>query len=308
MAGPMALLYIAGVIVATIVVWAILRRRTRSLPHPRLGPVMQAARRRALVAVLFAVLVFIVGVVAGVASPELLGMPFAVTPLIAGAAGMLLYGVTPPREVAIDADEPRMASLVPRSAVRVVPRLWGWAFIEVTMLFLIVIVFCGLTASDDEAGRSRVIRFESGDYASSAGPYPGWFYGIPALIAIVILAACVLVALWRISSTPAFPRIADADLDQHWRRRSAEVLLNLSVGAVLFSLGGYSFTAGFAMGNATIDGETAAVWEVLSDVLILGGGLFLVLSIVSVTIAALKAATIGESVTGDSVVDTRASA
>ncbi|MGM7668241.1 hypothetical protein [Microbacterium sp. A93] len=303
MAGPMALLFIAGVIVATVVVWAILRRRTRSLPHPRLAPVMQAARRRALIAVLFAVLVFIVGAVAAVASPQLLGLPFAVTPLIAGAAGMLLYGVTPPREVEISDGEPRVASLVPRSAVRVVPSRWGWAFIEVTVLFLIVIVFCGLTASDDEAGRSRVIRFESGDYASSAGPYPGWFYGVPALISIVVLAACVLVALWRISSTPAFPRIGDADLDQHWRQRSVEVLLNLSIGAVLFSMGGYSFTAGLAMGNATIDGETAVVWEVLSDALLLGGGLFLVLSIVSVTVAALKAATIGES-----VVETRAAA
>lgn len=297
MAGLMMIGYVVGIVAAAVVVWFAVHRRRGDAPSARLMPVLHAARRRALVAVLFAATVFLAGALAGIAMPDLLGQLFAVAPLIAGAAGMLLYSATPPRLVLLRDDEPRAAQLVPRSALSAVPVRWAVFFLVAVAILVFVVLFCGMTAGADEQGRSRTIRFETEDVASSSSPYPGWFYGIPALIALAVLSVCTLVALQRISATPAFPQRSDAPLDRLWRRRSVEVILKLGVGAVLFSLGGIAVTAGLAMGNAVIDGSTPMVWSVFSDALWISGSVALVLSIVSVTLAGLTAVTIGEAAT-----------
>lgn len=297
MAGLMMMGYALGIVAAAVVVWFAAHRRVRDAPSARLVPVLHAARRRALIAVLFAATVFLVGALAGIAMPDLLGQPFAVAPLIAGAAGMLLYSATPPRLVVLRDDEPRAAQLVPRSALSAVPVRWAGFFLVAVAILVFVVLFCGITAGVDEQGRSRAIRFEADDVASWSSPYPGWFYGVPALIALAALAVCTLIALQRISATPAFPQPSDAPLDQLWRRRSVEVILKLGIGAVLFSLGGIAVTAGLAMGNAVIDGSTPMIWSVVSDALWISGAVALVLSIVSVTLAGLTAVTIGEAAT-----------
>lgn len=297
MAGIMMVVYVLGIVAAAVILWSAVQRRREAAVSERLVPVIHAARRRALIAVLFAATVFLAGMIAGITLPELLGQPFAVTPLIAGAAGMLLYSVTPPRLVLLRDDEPRVARLVPRSAFSAVPVRWATAFLVVIVLFVAVVLLCGLTAGLDEAGRSRVIRFEAHDVASSSSPYPGWFYGVPALGAIALMTVSLVIALRRISTTPAFPHAADAEIDQAWRRTSVEVVLKLGTGAALFSLGGIALIAGLAMGNATIDGSTPLGWSVLATVLWTSGGAALVLSIVSVTLAGLAAITIGEAAT-----------
>ncbi|UNK71884.1 hypothetical protein [Microbacterium sp. H1-D42] len=302
MAGPAIILYALLVIGAVVVVWLITRRRrTAELPYlsggeARRAPVITAARRRALIAVLFAVVVFLVGAIAAVSIPNLLGMPLAVAPLIAGAAGLLLYAATPPRSVEVPDDQPRTAGLARRSWLTVIPGGWLHASVEILVIFVAVIVFCGLTADVDEQGRSRAIRFDAVDQSSTASPYPGWFYGVPALIALAVLVVATIVALQRIGATAAFPHPDDVDADTQWRRASASVVLSLSTGAVLFPLGGISMTAGFAMNNAIIERATPVVWDVIADVLVIMGILSLVLSVVAVTLAALTAFTIGDSV------------
>ncbi|GGM55691.1 hypothetical protein [Microbacterium saperdae] len=297
MAGIMMVAYALGIVAAAVVVWLAVHRRREDAPSARLLPVLRAARRRAVIAVVFATAVFIAGALAGIALPEMLGQPFAVAPLVAGAAGMLLYSATPPRQVVLRDDEPRAAQLVPRSALSAVPARWAAAFLLSAVAFLVLVLFCGMTAALDEQGRSRTIGFESEEFSSWSSPYPGWFYGVPALIALVLLAACTLIALQRISATPAFPRQADALLDGLWRRRSVEVILKLGIGAVLFSFGGIAATAGMAMGNAMIAGSTPMVWSIASGALWISGVVALVLSIVSVTLAGLTAVTIGEAAT-----------
>lgn len=297
MAGIMMGAYALGIVAAAVVVWLAVHRRRGDAAPAGIRPVLHAARRRAVIAVVFSTIVFIAGALVGIAIPEMLGQSFAVTPLIAGAAGMLLYSATPPRQIVLRADEPRAAQLVPRSALSAVPSRWATGFLVTTVAFIALVVFCGMTADLDEQGRSRTIGFESEEVSSWSSPYPGWFYGVPALIALVVLVACTAIALQRISATPAFPRPADAVLDQLWRRRSVEVILKLGIGAILFSLGGIAATAGMAMGNAVIVGSTPIVWSVMSGVLWISGAVALVLSIVNVTLAGLTAVTIGEAAT-----------
>lgn len=282
------------VVVAVVVVWTIVhRRRPVELPA-RIAPAVAAARRRAVVSLAFAVVVLTAGAVAGLSFPSLLGMPLAAAPLVAAAAGLLLYAATPPRAVEVADGEVRSANLTPRSWRTVMPRRWLRAGAEIIVMFLVIVVFCGVTARVDDRGRSRVIGFETADQSSSASPYPGWFYGIPALIALAVLVGAALVALQRIGATAAFPHVDDTEADLQWRTASASTVLKLAVGAMLFSLGGIAMIAGQAMGNAVIEGATPVVWSVVSSVLLLSGIVFLVVSIVSVTLAALTAFTIGE--------------
>lgn len=294
MAGFAVLSYAFLVALAVIVVWMIVHRRRPVQPSVRIEAVIAAARRRVLVALAFAFVVLIAGAVAGLSFPSMLGMPLAAAPLLAAAAGLLLYAATPPRGVVVGEGQPRSADLTPRSWRTVLPSRWLRAGVEIVAVFVVVVVFCGLTAGADEQGRSRAIRFETADASSSASPYPGWFYGVPALIALAVLVVATLVALQRIGTTAAFPHVDDAEADLQWRRASASTVLKLAAGAMLFSLGGISLIAGQAMGNAVIEDATPVVWSVASSVLVVGGLVWLVVSIVSVTLAALTAFTIGE--------------
>lgn len=296
MAAFAIIVYAFALVLAVIIVWMLTRRRRRVELPPHLGPVIAAARRRALVAVLFAVVIFITTVVAGIGLPSLLGIPIAVAPLVAAAAGCLLYSATPPRDVALDPRRPRAAALARRSWITVIPLGWLRASVEIALIFVGIIVFCGLTAAPDDLGRARAVSFETASRASSASPYPGWFYGIPALIALLLLIVATVVALQRVGSTAAFPDAEDQDADRQWRRASASVVLGLTAGAMLFSLGGFALIAGRSMGNAIIPGATPTLWSVIADTLLIGGVLVLVLSVISITLAALTTFTIGERI------------
>lgn len=293
MVGPVGMCFVAVVVLAVVMVWVIVHRRQPAELSERVALVIAAARRRALVAVAFALVVFIAAAAAGLMFPALLGMPLAAAPLVAGTAGMLLYAATPPRSVSVPVGQARSANPTRRSWLTVTPRRSLLAFGEIAVIFVIVVVFCGATAHTDDHGRSRSIRFESAIESSASSPYPGWFYGIPALIALLLLVAAMLVALQRIGATTALPDPQDADADVQWRRASVGVVLKLATAAVLFSLGGISLIAGSAIHNAVIE-ATAILWSIIADILFFGGFLFLILSVVSVTLAALSAFTIGE--------------
>ena len=277
--------YAVGLIAATAVVWAAVRRRPEMVPDARLVPVIRAARRRAIIALLFAGVVFVALAVAGTVMPELLGRPFVVAPLVAGAAGLVLYAATPPRLIVLQADETRSARLMPRSVFSSLSTVWARVFLIAVAALVVLLVFGGITADVDDAGRSRTIRAEVDGVVSWASPYPGWYYGVPTLVALAILVVGVLIALHRISATPTFPQPADADIDERWRRGSLEVMLKLGAGSVLFSFGGTAVTAGLAMGRV---GASLAS-SVMADVLMVVGAVALVLSIISVALAGLTA-------------------
>ncbi|SJN35486.1 hypothetical protein FM104_08910 [Microbacterium esteraromaticum] len=297
MSGIAAILSVLPIVVAVVIVWVATRRRRRGIAvSPRVVPMIEAARRRAVIAVLVAIAVLVSLSVAGLRWSAL-GQVFNVASLVAAAAGIAVYSAMPPRIVPVAEGEVRAATLIPRSLRSVVPRRRMLMFGATAVLFLLVVVFGGLTAADDDnGGWSRVIRFESPHASHMASPYPGWFYGIPALISLVVLIIATAAALHRISSTPAFPSADDAHIDAQWRRRTGETILGLSTGAILFTLGGIACIAGSAILRSVLD-ETSALWLVAGYGLVTLGVVALLASAVSVTVAGLTAAGIGARMT-----------
>src|SRR5690606_41686465 len=74
----------------------------------------------------------------------------------------------------------------------------------------------GLTAGADGRSVTRV----AGDVTSTAGPYPGWFYGTWLALAAVLLVAGAEGVLRLVARRPAVAQV-DAARDMGLRRASA---------------------------------------------------------------------------------------
>lgn len=132
----------------------------------------------------------------------------------------------------------RRAALEPRGPRDVVPRVmhrvtWGWF----GALVLALVVF-GATATD-----GRKITATGLATSATAGPYPGWFYGVPLLVAATVLVVACEGVLRLVARRPA---VVDADptydaasrrLSAHRALRGVELLLAGILGAVLVLAG-----------------------------------------------------------------------
>lgn len=248
---------------------AILAGKTRAAhaPEPAVAQLLQAARRRALLAVGGAVVTLTALFWIEFGGDTFAGLPFLLAPALAGTVGLLLYGAVPPRATEIAADEPRKAQLTPRMPLGSLPRralIWLAALLAAQAALL---VFTGVTASLDEAGRSRVIALESPEAASAASPYPGWYYGVPLLVGTAILVGAAYFALRRISGTPALPRLAWAESDAGWRAVSNRVVLAVAGGALLLQFSQIAGIAGITSRSAAL-GSDATSWLILAVVLL----------------------------------------
>lgn len=106
-----------------------------------------------------------------------------------------------------------------------------------------LLVLCGAAAADD--GRSLTWRL-SASATSGAGPFPGWYYGVPlGLGALVVLAGGVGV-LVLIARRPAVSDAAPSD-DAALRRLSARRLLGGVQLVLAWTLAGCLFYAGDAL-------------------------------------------------------------
>src|SRR4051812_13912237 len=177
----------------------------RRSPPSREGTVA-GARRHAVTASVAAVSV---GVLAGLAvpfadgawasgSPGSGGRELMLVPIAFGVAHTVVLGLGElswPRP----AGQVRRARLVRRGPLDAAPpRLVRSAAVA---LGLAVLTIAGgaLLADDDGRGISR-----SGElWTRSAGPFPGWFYGGPALARLAVLAALVGAALWVVATRAA---------------------------------------------------------------------------------------------------------
>lgn len=293
MAGIALVGYIFCIVAAVTVVWAIVRRRPRRADSlaPPVQVLLGAARRRAVIAVLFAGVVIFALFVAGYLLNSLVGLPVAIAPALGGSAGLLLYSATPPRVVAVESDAARDASLTPRTPLSFVPALGASLLAVVVIVQLAFFIFTGVTSSPDESGRSRVIRFQTADLAAASSPYAGWWYGIPLLVTTVILVSATFLALWRVSSTPALPQRELAEVDAGWRRATNRILLAIAGAAVLLQFGGAAVQSGLAIRNAYFDGVPPG-WETLGQVFEGAGLVMMIGSIAGLTLAALWAFTL----------------
>ncbi|MFJ2504693.1 hypothetical protein [Microbacterium sp. NPDC087592] len=296
MAGIALVGYIVCVAAVVAVVWLVVRgrpRRTEPLAAS-VQSLLDAARRRAVIAVVFSGVVIVALFLAGSFLQSLAGLPIALAPALGGSAGLLLYSATPPRAVVVASGAAREASLTPRTPLSFVPPVGTGLLAAAVILQVAFLIFTGVTSSPDGSGRYRTIAFQTADSASASSPYPGWFYGVPLLVATVVLVAATFLALWRVSSTPALPQRERADVDAGWRRATNRIILAVGGAMLLLQFGGTALQSGSAMHNTYFEG-VPPIWDVLGQTLA-GAGLALMIgSIVVLTLATLWAFTLPDA-------------
>ncbi|WP_199422656.1 hypothetical protein [Actinotalea solisilvae] len=181
------------------------------------------------------------------------GVLVGLTPAGVGLAFLLVHAVgelTWPRP----SGTLRRASLRPRAVRDVAPprvrRLtWTWA-----ALLAVTLAGCALVAEPD--GRSVARTFLGG--AATHSPFPGWFYGLPLLVAAGLVLAGQEVVLRLVTRRAAVADAADAwdlglrRLSAHRVLRGTQLVLGATAGAVLVVAG----VAVRGLGDVTVDGAT----------------------------------------------------
>lgn len=293
MVGLVMVAYAGLAVLVVVVAWSA-TRRARGDARFRQGcellrGAVRAARRRAFVAVGLAALVLAAGAFVGTAVPSMLGLPLAVAPGLAGAAGLLLHAaIAPPQDQGAQGHR-RAASLEPRGAGSFVSKrsLTGLAALLSGTLALLVIT--GATSSPDDAGRYRAISFAGEGFMSSATPYPGWFYAVPLMVTTLLLGIAALLALRRIATTPSLPGTGLERPDRIWREASAKVVVGLALATAGLQAGGTALFAGSALTRAADHPEVALLVQSAGGALFLVGLALLAASLVWLTLAALRA-------------------
>jgi hypothetical protein len=222
-----ALAALAGVGALVVLVVRALTREPAPALHGLADedPVRRAARRHATtVSVAAATAAALVGAVlvqavttavGGLAEGVLVGL----SPALVGLAFLGAHAVgerTWPRQrTAV-----RAATLRPRTVADVAPRGLRRLTWALGALVLVLTAVGGLTAGADGRSVTRVL----GDVTSTAGPYPGWFYGVWLAAGAVLLVAGAEGVLRLVARRPAVPRV-EPGWDVALRRASAHRVL-----------------------------------------------------------------------------------
>lgn len=190
------------------------------------------------------------GVVAAVAAVELgrlrtpvPGQALTVVPALAALAHLAVLALTErtwPRPI----NAVRSARLAPRGVQTVTPRALARALGGAAGALLVTVAVAGLLAAPD--GRS--ISTSDARHSSTAGPFPGLPYGLPALLAVAVLLGVSLLVLRLVVARPAVEEADDAT-DLALRRAGAHRVLRGALAATLLTLGPLLFFAGTAAGN-----------------------------------------------------------
>jgi hypothetical protein len=120
---------------------------------------------------------------------------------------------------------------------------------------------------------------------STASPFPGSFYGVPAGVGLLVLALAAVVALRIVANRPAVAT-EDEGIETALRRASVHRVLRVAVGVPLFVTGGLLFIAGRALHSVATSTAVAGLLDVAAAaVSVLGGAAMLV----GVVVACLRA-------------------
>lgn len=173
--------------------------------------------------------------------PEWLGLPLFIAPGAGLAIALVAFGI------ASDGSRRkylpvRSANLTTRTVGSYLSRSSRRKLALLTAGVVVLVLLGGLTSSPDDSGFHRAFSVHSADQSATAGPYPGWFYGVPFLLTVPVLALGTWVALRRVRLLPAIT--TDPARDARWRTSLAEVLLSTVEIALLCGMAGMVF--GFA--------------------------------------------------------------
>ncbi len=106
----------------------------------------------------------------------------------------------------------------------------------------VLVVIGAVSAAPDGRGVER--RWSTG--AAAAGPYPGWHYGQPILVALAVLSLGTWWALRRVDGRPVLD-VDRPDLDRALRVGSRVRVLRFAAGGALLSAAGLALSAGASL-------------------------------------------------------------
>jgi len=262
----MRVVVVLAVVALPLIIGAILLAVLSRRPDPAPSEAAAAARRHSATVNVLALTALFGTMIAGLTAvgdpPAGLtrGVALGLIPAAAGiafAAVQALGELTWPRPTGTL----RRAPLTRRTATDVAPRwlrrvTWSWA-----ALTAVTLVACG-AVSDDGQGITRRYTARVGGTSVSggagAGPFPGWFYGVPLLVATVLVLLVTEGVLRLIARRPAVMDAA-SEWDLELRRTSARRLLRGSQLVLGWTAVGVLFIAGTAMrglgsGSSSVDG------------------------------------------------------
>lgn len=304
--GSITLLLPVLIAIAVIVIVARLGRDARVI---RLSaPAAEAAQRastrvqwRNRVAIVAGLLVAVAVGTVPLGIPEDLGRAALLAPAVGATVAMLVFVLIPSAEF-LESNAVRQADLRMRQAWDYA-RVWPvYAALAASSLVLLVLGVLG-----DSEGRT--ISHHYGDQAgATAGPYPGWFYLVPILVAVVVQAALTDLALRRVARAPRPSDRSLREADEAVRGTALQLIVRIGMASVLVTLGAALIGAGnstMAVSDgveATIGGKDASlpgyaplyalgIVELILGVVAVGAGLALVL--MAVRLATRRAFTVG---------------
>jgi hypothetical protein len=233
---------------AAVTVGAVVVRRVPPSAEATVATARRHASGTALAAVLLAAAA---ALVAGATSPftgdgpAALGTSALLVPVTFGVvhtAVLTLGELTWPRPQG----RLRHARLVRRSLLDAAPR-WLVRLAGGTIAGTVVTLGLGaLLAADD--GRSVALSNTDGLQTAAASPFPGWTYGAPAALGLLVLTVLTLGAL-RVVATRAAVVTSDERAEAALRRASAHRVLRGAVGSALVTTSGLVLVAGMATRN-----------------------------------------------------------
>lgn len=154
----------------------------------------------------------------------------AMLPLLSGVVAVLLLSLPAPRRA-----RPMSADLAPRSVRTFLQGRWVAGVVVGSALTVGLTVAMGIPSRRDESGRftQRWVDIGTAGVRSGFGTY-GWYYSVPALIALALLLAVAALAWWSIPR-PAWDAWPEQDAAR--RRLRAENIGRVVLGAVIVHLG-----------------------------------------------------------------------
>lgn len=253
----------ALVLLVTPVLLAILASGAR--PDADLLPTTAAARRHAVLGGTAAViagagtlLVVVLAPVPPTAATTLPSLGIAVRPLAAlpGIAALAHTAVL----AVVEATMPRPTGAVrrgrlrPRTVATTVPRRWRQATHIAAVALVVVVAVGALLADGSQEGIRTTVTAADGTVlaTSSAGPFPGLVYGLPALVAGVLL---LVAAEATLRLTVVRPAVVGADevTDTALRRAAGHRVLRGALAGLLLTVGPLLAYGGMA-GQRVVDG------------------------------------------------------
>ena len=273
-------------IVATIAIGTAVARRS----PPSLETAVAAGRRHAVQTASAAVLlgslaaVYVGATQLGNSSPGGLGITTVLVPITFGVVHNLALAageLTWPRPQG----EVRRARLVHRGLLDAAPRWLVRTAVAATVLAAVTLVGGALLAEPDGRSVSYGYEVAMGRGTSTASPFPGSFYGLPAGIGLLVLGFVSALALRIVANRPAVATAHDG-IEAALRRASTHRVLRVAVGVPLFVTGGLLFVGGRALHSVSTATSGSDLLFVVAAAVSLTGG---VAMLVGVVVACIRA-------------------